>query len=240
MQTDRKIPLPDTQRKGEEMQIEIVEADGALQVRGPYSEDNNEAYRSIGGKWDRDARAWVVSTARVSDLVSLFGTWGGGTVQAEVRLHQTDGKKRKSIQIGGYVLASRRSRDRAAELGPGVTLISGTIPPSGGSMRNPAVNPSDDAVFALDVPIDFAAARGLEVDGGHNDPDPDTDTDKGGRMSDGLTRQDERLQAAALARDLAALRLRLASLDAVLPDWDRHNTALVWLETTLRTMGGDA
>lgn len=66
---------------------------------------------------------------------------------------------RQYLTIGGYLLASRRYRDSGAEITE--TLVSGTIPRSGGSVKNPAVSETEDAVFELEVRRDFAERIGL-------------------------------------------------------------------------------
>jgi hypothetical protein len=68
-------------------------------------------------------------------------------------------KGRQYLRLGGYLLASRRGRDYGAEIVE--TLVSGTIPKSGGSVKNPAVSASDDSVFELEVRRDFAERLGL-------------------------------------------------------------------------------
>jgi hypothetical protein len=63
--------------------------------------------------------------------------------------------------VGWYILAGRRSRDSRADIY--AELVAGTIPSSGGSVKHPSVNQSDDALFRLWVPRDFAIARNLKI-----------------------------------------------------------------------------
>ena len=59
------------------------------------------------------------------------------------------------------MLASRRSRDYAAAVY--ADLVAGTIPASGGSTKYPCVDASEDALFRLWVPRDFAISRKLKI-----------------------------------------------------------------------------
>lgn len=63
------------------------------------------------------------------------------------------------IVLGGYSLASRRGRDFAANAIE--TLVQGVFGTSGGSVKSPRANCSDDSVFGLNVRKDFAIRHGL-------------------------------------------------------------------------------
>jgi len=63
------------------------------------------------------------------------------------------------VSIGGYLLASRRGRDYGANIHE--TLVSGTVPKSGGSVKNPNVSLSADCVFEVEVRKDWAIANGF-------------------------------------------------------------------------------
>lgn len=141
-------------------QVEIKRVDGnRILVIGPYSEPNNTVYRSIGGQFNRSVGGWSLPISRLPDVVSMFGDFNSDFVEAEANADKLwDGPQ---LQIGGYVLATRRGRDYAARLAPGVELISGSLPPRGGSVKNPCVNCSSDACFALLVPKDFALVHDL-------------------------------------------------------------------------------
>jgi hypothetical protein len=145
------------------MQTTITLTDNKVTISGPYSEENNATYRSLGGKFDRGSSSWelpdnATTRAEVAQLFGAKSEEGDYLVPCSL-----DGVKGSSIlQIGGYVLASRRGRDYAVRLPEGVSLAAGSLPSSGGSVKNPSVNPSQDTVFRLRCRAAFADAHGLQ------------------------------------------------------------------------------
>ena len=91
------------------------------------------------------------------------------------------------IVLGGYVLASRRGRDYSANCIE--TLVKGSFGKTGGSVKNPKANCSDDSVFGLHVRKDFAIRHGL------------------------ISKDESKL---ALEAERAALVARIAEIDALL------------------------
>lgn len=144
------------------MQTEISVEDGRIVVAGPYSESNNAKYRELGGKFT--GGNWVLpdnDNVRVT-LAELFGA-KSDDVEVLVPLDRATGTN--ILQIGGYVLAQRRGRDWRVQMPDGVSLDAGTLPASGGSMKNPRVCASDDTVFRVRVRRSFAEREGLEIAG---------------------------------------------------------------------------
>lgn len=144
------------------MQTQITVQDGRIVVCGPYSESNNDRYRSLGGKFS--GGNWVLpdnDTTRTS-LAEMYGA-KSDPVEVLVPLEKAEG--RDILQIGGYVLAQRRGRDWRVQMPDGVSLAAGSFPASGGSMKNPMVHASNDTVFRLVVRSEFARRMGLEVAG---------------------------------------------------------------------------
>lgn len=145
-----------------DMQTQITVMDGKIVVSGPYSESNNARYRSLGGKFS--GGNWVLpdnDSVRAA-LAEMYGT-KSDPVEVLVPLEKAEG--RDILQIGGYVLAQRRGRDWRVQMPDGVSLASGSFPASGGSMKHPMVNASNDTVFRLVVRSEFAAKMGLDVAG---------------------------------------------------------------------------
>jgi hypothetical protein len=142
------------------MQTTITPQDGKIIITGPYSEDNNAVWRSLGGKFA--GGNWVIpdnDTAR-ERVAELFGP-KSEEVDALVPYDKYDGGQ--ILQIGGYVLAQRRGRDYRVQMPNDVSLAAGTLRSSGGSVKNPRVEPSADVVFRLRCRRSFAETHGLEI-----------------------------------------------------------------------------
>jgi len=143
-------------------QISVAVIDGKISVTGPYSESNNDTWRSLGGKFV--SGSWNIpdnDTTR-NVVAELFGP-KSEDVEVLVPLSVCCGYDR--LQIGGYVLASRRGRDSRVEIPDGVSLVSGSFPKSAGSVKNPRVAAADDTVFRLCCRRTFAEKNGLEIAG---------------------------------------------------------------------------
>ncbi len=109
-----------------------------------------------------------------------------GTVQ--VRPPKVGWQNGQYVSVGGYLLASRRGRDYGANLVE--TLVSGTVPKTGGSVKNPDVRLAEDCVFELEVRKDWAIDNGFMV---------------------GEANEDLRAEKAALLK-------RIAQIDAILEE----------------------
>ncbi len=145
------------------MQTKIEVYDGKIQIVGPYSDLNNQVYRELGGKFNRETVAWELPDNETSrqKIAELFGTKSPvGEYLVPVSHKSVVGKQ--TLQIGGYVLASRKGRDWPVKFADGVSLYSGEIPSSGGSVKNPRVDASFDTVFRLKCRSVFAEAHGLQ------------------------------------------------------------------------------
>lgn len=141
------------------MQTKIEVADGRIMIRGPFSEENNVVWRSLAGKFS--GGAWVLpdtDTARAK-IAELFGEKSDDVT---VVLPGSKVGGAQIVQIGGYVLASRRGRDCSVQLADGCSLASGQFSSGGGSMKNPRVG-SEAVVYHLTVRRSFAEVNGLEI-----------------------------------------------------------------------------
>lgn len=145
-----------------------IEIDGTeVTLHAPYNESLPPAARALGGRWDAKHKAWTFDARdeeRVRDLArKTFGTDGspetaGDLVTVRVRLidhliGQPGAAHGRSAEFGGRRIAERRHRDETVTLAPGVVLVEGTLPATGGSMSNPRIAPPDDAVVEIrDIP----------------------------------------------------------------------------------------
>lgn len=146
------------------MQIEIGVVGNEIVIRGPYSEDNNTIWRQLGGKFFGQDKSWHLpdnDTARAK-VAELFGE-RSDLVEVVISADKCDRKYGSSVEIGGYVLASRRGRDYRVEMPHGVSLESGSFTASGGSVKNPRVGLTYGMTFRLVCRKAFADARGLAM-----------------------------------------------------------------------------
>lgn len=130
-----------------------------VEIKTAYSEVVVKKCREWAGKFDRAKSCWVVPSTRLPEIQERLGKDQEDQVEVEVGNDQIEGYAQ--IRVGWYILASRRGRDYGADVY--ADLVAGTIPPSGGSMKNPAVDQSEDSRFRLWVPRDFAVARNLQI-----------------------------------------------------------------------------
>lgn len=141
------------------MQTKIEIENRVIVITGPYSEDNNTIWRQLAGKFS--VGAWKIpdtDTARAK-IAELFGE---RSEDVTVSLPSSIVGGGQIVQLGGYVLASRRGRDYPVQLAPGCSLADGSFSSSGGSVKNPRVGDTP-VVYHLKVRRAFAEKHGLEV-----------------------------------------------------------------------------
>lgn len=129
----------------------------SVSVVTQYHDDIVKQCRAWAGKFV--GGAWVLPITRLAAVQEEIGKDLNDTVEVEVGTDQLEGYQQ--LRLGWYVIASRRGRDDRANIY--ADLVEGTIPSSGGSVKNPAVNPSSDARFRLHVVRDFAVANKLSI-----------------------------------------------------------------------------
>lgn len=137
-----------------------IEVDGELVVTGPFSPDNNEAWRGCGGKFSNGSWRMPDTPANREAIARRFGA---KSPLVDVLVEAAKLRDGSVVQIGGYVLASRRGRDYAVRMPDGVSLESGSFSASGGSVKSPRVCAGSDVVFRLRCRQDFATRVGLPL-----------------------------------------------------------------------------
>jgi hypothetical protein len=138
--------------------MNIEKTENGYQIKCSYAPRHISRFRTMGGKWQ--APYWVfppMSLKMITDYVSE--QWGLGDADTDVLVPVTDERDGQAYWIG-YVLASRKGRDWAAQLVDS-TGCDQPIPSSGGSMKSPRVNAPSEARFALRIPREFAVRHGL-------------------------------------------------------------------------------
>lgn len=132
---------------------------GKVYVSTPFCQRVVTDCRAWGGRYNSHDRVWELSATRLLDIEKLIGRDQHDLVQVEVNGLQWQGSAQ--IYVGWHVLAGRRNRDYRANLY--AELVQGEVPPTGGSMKYPAVDATEDAVFRFWVPRDFARERDLYI-----------------------------------------------------------------------------
>lgn len=142
------------------MQVKIEVMEGTVHVVGPYSTENNDVWRSLGGKFT--GGRWVMPDNETTrqKIAEMFGA---KSEEVEVFVPNEKLTDDNIVQIGGYVLAQRRGRDRHVEMPDGVSLASGYFLSSGGSMRHPRVGIGEGDIFRLKCRKSFADANCLKL-----------------------------------------------------------------------------
>lgn len=116
-----------------------------------YNNILTDKCRKLGGKWDAGERAWVFS-GLVSDKVEeLDEYYNAPLVPVTVFFAESAYQWCGAYTIFGFELAKATGRDSGANLGKGVSLITGDIS-SGGSMKNWSTDISAGSEFRMFLP----------------------------------------------------------------------------------------
>lgn len=145
------------------LQIQITPIASGIAVRGPYSSQNNESYKSVGGIYDRSGRRWILPDDDDSWelLYDLYGADGQIVVAAAEPKHLTT--TGAQLQLGGYVVAQWNTNQSCVRLCEGVELIKGAWDHAKSTtLGNPCLM-AGDSVFQVQVRHDFAATSSLEL-----------------------------------------------------------------------------
>ena len=142
-------------------QLKIEETETTIRIHSEYNDNWVSQARSLQGKWVNSAWQFPIE-AKENIYASIEKYFGSGPV-VKVRADLYDFSDNGIIGIGGYSLAQRRGRDRAAELFPGVTLIKGELASYGGSAKHPRVSTAKDTIVTFYVHKTFAEAKNLEI-----------------------------------------------------------------------------
>ena len=133
-----------------------------IKLQSPYHPELPSKAKRIGGKWSSEYRAWYFDKRdeeRVRQLAQeIYGTRGEGekvdVVTVRVNLDNVEGAKGSSLFLFGHEIASRKYRDSKVRLGRGVIILEGGFPDSGGSNRNPSLEPEKGTILEIrDVPL---------------------------------------------------------------------------------------
>jgi len=144
-------------------QIQITPIASGIAVRGPYSAQNNEAYKSVGGIYDRGGRRWILPDNEVSWqlLHDLYGAEGPIVLtEIEPTCFTISGSQ---WQLGGYVVARWDTRKGRIQIFDGVELIKGEWDQAKSASLGTPCLMAGDSVFQIQVRHDFAVTNWLEI-----------------------------------------------------------------------------
>lgn len=195
--------------------ITITELAGMISVSAPYSADFVHQARRAGGRWNRDAKAWIFDArdraAVEAALTDCYGWAPAGAPTGDFHVTLTSSNASdKEVRLMGRTIARRWRRDSTVVIGEGVAVINGDFPGRAGSLSRPAILDMGDAPVTLvvrDLPVSVMADEDL-VSAYAITPAPDA--------AAGLADADlEDLRA-----EREKLLRRLAEIDALLADAD--------------------
>jgi hypothetical protein len=150
--------------------VNITTTSGRLNAETPYHPTFNYHVKLLGARWT--GKGWQLDPSNEQRLRELalrvFGTdsphYDGFTIQIDAnQAWRADPIKEDSVlYFAGRRILNRHARDLPIALGAGVSLVSGDLPASGGSVKYPslALEEKDGVVVeVLDVPADHEALK---------------------------------------------------------------------------------
>lgn len=105
------------------IQIKIVVVPAGIAVHGPFNEKNNAAYKSLGGRYDRLGRRWILPNNEDTwrKLAELFGEESQIVVvvisQGMLSVYS------EQLHFCGYVIATWNTRKGCVQMAEGVELV---------------------------------------------------------------------------------------------------------------------
>lgn len=149
--------------------VSVIIESGEAILTSPYNPDVPSKAKAIGGRWHPSTKTWRFDARdedRVLELArSIYGTDGRDDINDVVTVHVKIGtaEYEKSKTVCGRIVAERRNRDGDVWLAPGVVIVDGEFPYSGGSVRNPRLGGSSVVLEVRDIPRAAAESAGLEI-----------------------------------------------------------------------------
>ena len=155
----------------EAITITITEFGGMISVTAPYDKAFVREARKVGGRWNRDAKAWRFDSRNRASVEAALGRcygWapgGGPTSDFRITLTWRNAAERE-VKIMGRSIARRWRRDADVTLGEGAAVVSGDFTGRGGSVSHPVVIDQGDDVTLIvhDLPTAVMANEQLVAD----------------------------------------------------------------------------
>ena len=106
--------------------------------------------KDMGGRWDREQKAWVFSDLVADKIDELDDIYNSDVISIEITSIEGITAHTAPVDFCGYTISRACGRDSGAQIGDGVSLISGIIG-SCGSVKNWRSYVDAGAVFRLKI-----------------------------------------------------------------------------------------
>lgn len=141
--------------------VTISELAGMISITAPYSADFVRQARRVGGRWNRDAKAWTFDArdraAVEAALARCYGWAPQGAQTGDFRITLTSSNAGdREVRLLGRRVARRWRRDDDVTIGEGVAVVTGDFSSRAGSLSRPAIlDPGDGDVTLVvrDLPL---------------------------------------------------------------------------------------
>lgn len=115
-----------------------------------FNENLSKSIKKLHGRWNDSAKHYEISDIVADKATMLKEKWEGELVTIQIKAKDRLSSWRSAVQFCGYVIAKAWDRDAGANLGQGVSQMSGHID-SGGSMKNWATIVNEGSEFRLQI-----------------------------------------------------------------------------------------
>lgn len=132
--------------------------DKRIFVESEYNVSFVKKVKRIGGKWngkewhvDENSKELLGEILLTSYGENPFNPLQNKKIKVEFKPMDFEGYD-KTIDVGGFPVVTRRGRDYNVQLLNNASVIKGAFRTSGGSVKNPACNATEDIVMVVDLP----------------------------------------------------------------------------------------
>lgn len=154
-------------------QVSITSDQDRVILEGPYSISNRSLWTALGGRF---SGSWIFPAKEIVKR-AIEEKFGSASHLVEVEITADDiriDKANGQWQLGGYLLAYKRTQIGETIMPDGVRLIEGEWANVGGSQTRPMPTPRPGGAFILGVVMrrNFAIANHLQIIGEDTARDP--------------------------------------------------------------------
>jgi hypothetical protein len=145
------------------IQIKIVVVPAGIAVHGPFNENNNAFYKSLGGRYDRLGRRWILPNNEDAwrKLAELFGEESPIVIVVIPPGLLTIAYEQ--LQFCGYVIATWNTRKGCVHTPEGVEVVGGTWDEAASAAVKVPCLSDPDAVLHVAVRRAMADKHGLVI-----------------------------------------------------------------------------
>ncbi len=145
------------------IQINILVIPIGIAVHGPFNEQNNAIYKSLGGRFDRLGRRWILPNNEEVwlKLAELFGE--DGPIVIVVIPPRMLTIFHGQLQFGGYVIAIFNTQKGCVQVAEGVEVVGGKWDEAASAARNTPYVSNPNAVLHVVMRRSMAEKHGLTI-----------------------------------------------------------------------------